>query len=224
MHNPKFDTALSYYRDASDSWTRSHLVEELLDNLPAHDITAWANSTAGRESTMGAILLGDLADRAGDECTAHRHYTDAAQRGDFYGYVSLAAIENDKANLSEAIDFTRKAAELGDWESMICIGGYLKDQGHQDQAQAWWEKAAAVGVSKGMIYLGLMAEERQRVDEAIGWFRKAADAGNVLGMNILGNLLSENGETIEARLWYRKAAGLGDQNALENLNAFDQVG
>jgi len=224
MQTSQFGDAVANYRAAQNSWARSQLVEDVIALSPSDVVREWALTAAAETptETLAACVLGDLAERAGNLAEARDWFRTAAQHDDFYAYASLASIELEHGEVSDAIPLLQRAAELGDPETMVCLGAYFSESSKPDFARQWWAKAANLGVSKAMVYLGLLAEEQADLPEAQAWLRKAAVAGNVLGMNLLGNMLYDAGEISEARQWYQRAASLGDLNAIFNMEDIEE--
>jgi hypothetical protein len=132
-------------------------------------------------------------------------------------------------NMSEAVQWYRKAAELGNASAQDRFGTmYIDGRGvKQDYKEAvkWFRKAAAQGYAEAYRHLGLMYARGEGVPqdyfEAVEWFRKAAEQGDVYAYVHLGEAYQSGDgvpqDYLEAVKWYRKAAEQGVAFAQNNL-------
>ncbi len=137
--------------------------------------------------------------------------------------------EGDAQNMTNAIEWYRKAADQGNARAQYNLGWCYANSKGMDKAPVeavkWYRKAAEQGNARGQYNLGLCYEYGKGVTkdmrEATEWFRKAAEQGDAKSQHELGSCYY-NGEgvakkPVEAVKWWRKAAEQGDADAQYNL-------
>jgi TPR repeat protein/ankyrin repeat protein len=129
-------------------------------------------------------------------------------------------------NLSESVEWIRKAAEQGYAKAQVMLGqSYKAGSGvPQDYAEAlkWNRKSAEQGNAIGQYMLGAMYAQGEGVSEDVAegyrWIRKAAEQGYSDGQFSIGQQhyharggIAKN--YVEAGKWYHKAAEQGHNDA-----------
>lgn len=130
----------------------------------------------------------------------------------------------------EAVNWYNKAAEQGHAAALYSLG-YCYENGEgvdldEGEAFEWYLKAAERGHLKSQAEVGRLFYMTDQYEEAVPWLLKAAERDDVDAQRLLGYCyevgLGVDEDKNEAIKWYKRAAAQGDEQAIEELEKFDE--
>ncbi|KAA8493262.1 Secretory immunoglobulin A-binding protein EsiB [Porphyridium purpureum] len=208
----------------------------------AHRVAAARTAAADEQARLEQEARDLAAQREVEAAAARRREEEAAAeqaRRDAAEWQQRGQIEEFRENLTEALEWYRKAAQVGDAYSQHSLGLYHYNGWGglpQDMRAAveWWLKAAEQGNTAAHYTLGYCYDNGFSAlphdkRAAVEWYRKAAEQGHADAQFNLGDYC-ENGwgglpqDKRAAVEWYRKAAEQGHAHAQFNLGAYYENG
>ncbi len=154
------------------------------------------------------VMLGALADRAGDTAAAEAWWRRAAdEHDDPEAMYALGIFANTAGDTAAAEAWWLRALDEQDYpDAMFNLGVLASEAGDTAVAEAWWRRAAEHDHPDAMHSLGLLSNRAGDTAAAEAWWRRAAEHDHPDAMHSLGLLSNRAGDTAAAEAWWRRAA------------------
>ncbi|MBR2844837.1 MAG: SEL1-like repeat protein [Solobacterium sp.] len=187
----------------------------------------------GEREGLRLLRLGIIRNEAGDPERGLQYFRQAADAGDTYALVEMAAMYRDGYGVSvdyaRSIDLLNEAVEKGDLNAAVDLGMmYMNGAGVQQDLRTAYElftRAAEENNPYGLNNLGYMYDYGLYVQkderQAIELYQRAFDMGFSAAANRIGVLYMGTDQTArnvqEAVEWFEKGAEAGSIDAAKNL-------
>jgi tetratricopeptide (TPR) repeat protein len=201
QHFEQFDESLSWMRRAAereDPDAMASLGFELQGMGQVDEAETWYRRATSFDHPLAMANLGYLLyQRDGDTEEAELWTRKAAALGYAGALENLAQTLKKRGQVSEALEWSRKAAE----RALSLID---ENPGRYDDP--FPGEATDDGISNSILHLAEHLSELGEVNEAEQWFQKIADIGDGRAASALANLFLERGQPSRAAGWRKKAA------------------
>lgn len=222
QHFGQFDESLHWMRRAAERDDPDAMISlgfELQGRGQEDEAEIWYRRAASFDHPLAMTNLGYLLHRRHGDTNEAEHWTrKAAALGQPGAMENLALTLKGRGQLSEALEWFRKAADRA-------VSKIDENPGRYDP---WPGEASDQGVSDSILGLAELLSELGEVSEAEQWFHKIAELGDGRAASALADLCLEHDQSSAAAGWRKKAAEFSHEllsrSKRELLGAYGEPG